>query len=182
MRLVLHYDHPPQKRKKRHCKVEVQKAKSRRHRKRRLNPWISQALPAINCHKKITIKGLRGGLEPTKIRVWNFSSFWLVRDRQDTRGLESQVEGCLKSGRYFSFCSLCFWESQVGPGWRKRKTTPTHLLKSSRSQRQQARIRTSRPQGGRNCFDKEAVKHSITEWSRRLQKLGILRASFLILP
>ena len=182
MRLVLHYDHPPQKRKKRHCKVEVQKTKSRRHRRRRLKPWISQTLLTINCHKKFTIKGLRDGLEQTKIRGWIFSSFWLGRDRQDTRGLESQVEGCLKSGRYFSFWSLYFWESQVGPGWRKRKTTPTNLLKSSRSQRQQARIRTSQPRRGRNCFDKWAVKHSITGWSRRLRKLEIRRASFLILP
>ena len=136
-------------------------------------------------HEKLSQKNHNKEVErwfgEKKIRGWNFSSLWLGRDRQDTRGLESQVEGCLKSGRYFSFWLPCFWESQVGPGWRKRKTTPTHPQKSSRSQPRQARIRQPAPRG-RNCFDKWAVKHSITRWSRRLRKLEIRRASFLILP
>jgi len=75
-----------------------------------------RGLHAGNCHKKITIKGLRDGFEITKFRLWNLLNFSLGREQSDTRAPESQVVGCLKSEQYSSFSLPCFLESQVGPG------------------------------------------------------------------
>ena len=75
-----------------------------------------RGLHAGNCHKKITIMGLRDGFERTKITVWIFLRFSLGREPSDIRAPEFQAEGCLKSGRYSFFYWPYLSESQVGPG------------------------------------------------------------------